>query len=327
MTWQMTYTLQAVVAKAGIFPQSPLAHLKTVALSQGIEMVPLATAVRQHYGIPFCPLTYEAAAELPQALVDLCGQFSRHGMVAYIEAEFFGGVGTQAHAIFNTGVALGPTVVSERAINEALRALGISASGAFDEFEAVGLGQHRDTDEWLSIASKTLEVATDPGHEASIAVVEDTLSLIRRRPEMFVGEAPPRPEFLAAGLAQDALALGVKQAEIHHVGAWWVVASDEDWLTYGNDRSVRETFSHILPFPYFGANACRSEVVVNALASSLFTLKGGRLEILRGDEAAIRDVLTLDLFRRAGNQRIVAFRMTEGAAAMPAAESSRTDEP
>jgi hypothetical protein len=34
--------------------------------------------------------------------------------------------------------------------------------------------------------------------------------VIRKRPEMFVGQAPPRPEFLTAGLAQDALALGVK---------------------------------------------------------------------------------------------------------------------
>jgi len=38
--------------------------------------------------------------------------------------------------------------VSQFAINEALRALGVKASGMFDEFEAVGLGQHRDTDEW-----------------------------------------------------------------------------------------------------------------------------------------------------------------------------------
>ena len=150
-------------------------------------------------------------------------------------------------------------------------------------------------------------------------------SLIRRRPEMFVGEAPLRPEFLAAGLAQDALALGVKQAEIDHVGAWWVVVSDEDWLAYGNDRSVRETFSHILPFPSLrsqclpvrGRGQCPGKLPVHR--------EGRRLEILRGDEAAIRDVLTLDLFRRAGTQRMVAFRMTDGAAAMPGAESSRTD--
>ena len=118
---------------------------------------------------------------------------------------------------------------------------------------------------------------------------------------MFVGEAPTPPRIPGSGPGSGrARRWASSRAEIHHVGAWWVVVSDEDWLTYGNDRSVRETFSHILPFPYFGANACRSEVVVNALASSLFTVKGGRLEILRGDEAAIRDVLTLDLFRRAG---------------------------
>ena len=70
-------------------------------------------------------------------------------MIAYIEAEIFGGIGAQAHVIFDRGAALGPAVVSQFAINEALRALGVKASGVFDEFEAVGLGQHRHTDEWL----------------------------------------------------------------------------------------------------------------------------------------------------------------------------------
>lgn len=112
-------------------------------------MALLTTTTRKHYGIPFCPLTDDGTGEFPQALAELCGQLSRHGVIAYIEAEIFGGLGAQAHAIFNRGAALGPAVVSPHAINEALRALGISAFGAFDEFDAVGLGQHRHTDEWV----------------------------------------------------------------------------------------------------------------------------------------------------------------------------------
>jgi len=34
-------------------------------------------------------------------------------------------------------------------VDEALRALGVSASGAFDEFDAAGFGKRRHTDDWL----------------------------------------------------------------------------------------------------------------------------------------------------------------------------------
>ena len=44
-----------------------------------------------------------------------------------------------------------------------------------------------------------------------------------RRPEKFVGVAEVQPELLATSLAHDALALGVRQVEIHHVGEWWAV--------------------------------------------------------------------------------------------------------
>src|SRR5262249_61635764 len=108
-----------------------------------------ATSAQRYYSFPFCPLTDEGVAELPQTLAELCCRLSRLGTVAYIEAEIFGGAGTQAHVIFNRGAAQGSAVVSEHAINEALRILGIKASGAFDEFDAVGLGRHRHTDDWL----------------------------------------------------------------------------------------------------------------------------------------------------------------------------------
>jgi hypothetical protein len=149
---------------------------------------------------------------------------------------------------------------------------------------------------------------------SSIKVLDDAIGLVRRRPEMFIGTGVARPEFLATSLVHDALALGATHVEIHHLNDWWVVASDEDWLTYHNDLSIRETFSRILPVPGV-VNACRSEVVVHALAGTVFTSKAGELTILCGDEAAIRSVLTRDPFCRIGEKRIVAFSMLEGGAA------------
>ncbi|MER6666309.1 hypothetical protein ABT256_17340 [Amycolatopsis japonica] len=61
----------------------------------------------------------------------LLPECSEHGAVAYVEAEYFGGAGTQFAQVWEGGeTILGPLY--------------------FDEFDAVGLGRHRSTDEWLS---------------------------------------------------------------------------------------------------------------------------------------------------------------------------------
>ncbi len=55
-------------------------------------------------------------------------------------------------------LVLGPIIMAEDAppsaagqspISQALRCLGVSADGHFDEFDAVGMGRHRDTDGWF----------------------------------------------------------------------------------------------------------------------------------------------------------------------------------
>jgi hypothetical protein len=143
---------------------------------------------------------------------------------------------------------------------------------------------------------------------SSIKVLDDPIAFIRRRPEMFIGVAEAQPEFLATSLAYDALALGVRQVEIHHVAEWWAVVSAEDWLAYHNDVGVRETFNRILPIPG-SVNGCRSEVVLHALAAAVFTSKAGELVVLSGDETVIRHVLARNSFCRIGEKRVVAFAM------------------
>ena len=80
------------------------------------------------------------------------------GAVACVEADIFGGVGTQAAAVWDGGrLALGPVVIGEvgplpasgTPISQALAHLGVRRGDHVDEFAAAGLGQHRDTEEWL----------------------------------------------------------------------------------------------------------------------------------------------------------------------------------
>jgi hypothetical protein len=88
---------------------------------------------------------------------------SQHGPVAYLETDYFGGEGDQASIVWAAGqVVLGPLHTSrrwlneelvgpppgQRAINQALRRLGVERGAAYDEFEALELGRLRSTDDW-----------------------------------------------------------------------------------------------------------------------------------------------------------------------------------
>ena len=146
----MAYTLQAVIAKSGSFSGPLPQKLQVVGLRGGIDMLPLTTEALKIHSISFCPLVDEGSEEVPPQLLKLCEGLSNKCTLAYIEAEFFGGAGAQAHALFSKGKAIGQAVVSESAINEVLSYLGVTRGEAHDEFEAVGLGQHRDTDGWLT---------------------------------------------------------------------------------------------------------------------------------------------------------------------------------
>jgi hypothetical protein len=146
----MTYTLQAIVGTRAVLGSRHEDGLDYIELNGGLVMVPLISELRDSHGIPDLPLTDEAdEAVVPGPLEAVCRKLSQHGLVAYLEAEFWGGQGMQAHALFRAGVALGLPVVAEDAINQALRQFGVQPGPHHDEFEAVGLGRHRDTDDWV----------------------------------------------------------------------------------------------------------------------------------------------------------------------------------
>ena len=145
----MTYTLQAIITKAGALSEPLPGSLRRVALPGGVDMVPIGKAALKSHGFPFLPLTDEGNEGLPAEIAKLCERLSTECLLAYVEAEFFGGAGAQAHALFSAGKMVGPVVVSDVAINDALRLLGVQRGEVADEFDVVGLGQHRNTDDWL----------------------------------------------------------------------------------------------------------------------------------------------------------------------------------
>ena len=145
----MAYTLQAIVTVADEIQSQLPPPLRSVSLGSDVKLIPLGSEAAHHFGIPFLPLTDDGATEMPLQVAQLCEQLSQRRTLAYIEAEFFGGAAAQASVVFTNGKQVGPPLVSETAINQALQILGVSEGDAHDEFESVGLGAHRDTDSWL----------------------------------------------------------------------------------------------------------------------------------------------------------------------------------
>jgi hypothetical protein len=148
----MAYTLQALIAKQGTFRRDSIEGANVIILDAGFEMVPFTCVFLKAHRLPFLPLADEGTEQLPQALEKICLALSRNGNSAYVEAEYFGGTGTQASVVFRNGrIELGP-LVSESAINQAVAALGALKGSSHDEFEALGLGKYRETDGWLSLS-------------------------------------------------------------------------------------------------------------------------------------------------------------------------------
>jgi hypothetical protein len=146
------YTLQAILGTREMLEKWRDERLAYVDLTERLAMVPLTEALRKRFEIPHLPLTDEGdeTPAVPESLGSLCMKLSRDGLIAYLEAEIFGGAGLQAHALFRNGSMIGETVVAEDAINQALRYFGVCPAPDVDEFDAVGLGRHRETDDWVT---------------------------------------------------------------------------------------------------------------------------------------------------------------------------------
>ncbi|MER8010245.1 hypothetical protein [Streptomyces sp. SLBN-31] len=156
----MAYELQAVIAGDALLRAAtrevPGAHV--VSLRQGLALMPMTSGV-------FDAVTdgSEGGAlgfwRLPGGFDALLAHWSATGPVAYVEAEYFGGVGEQRAAVWADGaLAAGPLDVPAKRrfsravspISQALQRLGARAHPGEDEFEAVGLDRHRSNDGWTA---------------------------------------------------------------------------------------------------------------------------------------------------------------------------------
>jgi hypothetical protein len=158
----VSYELQALAGPREVAAQAAgLACAAQAELSQGYGLVLITQAVLDRLGGGVRSTFGNTFWYLSSGVEALARRVSHAGPIAYLEAEMFGGTGTQATVVWLNGeVWLGPATTQfgwpppdrasspNWAFNQALRQLGVTRGAAFDEFEAAGLGRHRHTGDW-----------------------------------------------------------------------------------------------------------------------------------------------------------------------------------
>jgi hypothetical protein len=70
--------------------------------------------------------------------------------VSYVEVEYLGGEGGQSGIIWNEGKRIFEREFQLEVVNEILRHFGVVKDKKMrDEFDTVGLGRHRNTEDWM----------------------------------------------------------------------------------------------------------------------------------------------------------------------------------
>ncbi|MFF1452169.1 hypothetical protein ACFVYF_29125 [Streptomyces sp. NPDC058274] len=156
----MGYELEAVIAAEELLrvASREVPGARVVPLQQGLSLMPITDEVFDAVtdGSDVGDLGFW---KLPGGFETVLARWSSAGPIAYVEAEYFGGVGEQRTAVWADGsLALGPLDKPEKKrfwravspISQALRRLGARKSLGEDEFDAVGLYRHRSNEDWIS---------------------------------------------------------------------------------------------------------------------------------------------------------------------------------
>ncbi|MCZ1009547.1 hypothetical protein [Streptomyces lydicus] len=163
----MSYELHAVIAGGEMLRGASrgMAATRPASIGQGLALIPMTDALSDSFAAAAAADDDADGVGIPGfwRLTEGCGKtladWSAAGPVAYVEAEYFGGVGEQQAAVWDGGaLVLGPLHAQEgRAfppagspISQALRRLGVVAGAGEDEFSAVGLDRHRDGRAWIA---------------------------------------------------------------------------------------------------------------------------------------------------------------------------------
>ncbi|MCI0708858.1 MAG: pentapeptide repeat-containing protein [Chloroflexi bacterium] len=159
----MSYDIAGFISRQGnfdTFKAKSRIHIAVLPLRQGFDLMLNNVNLEHALGVTAEGRTQASHDfwHLDKKMADFAERLSNDNAVAYIEAQYFGGNGSQSAIVWQDGMMifahpdngvvarvpgrLGP-------INSALRLLDARTEAGNDEFETVGLGAFRHNDDWL----------------------------------------------------------------------------------------------------------------------------------------------------------------------------------
>lgn len=149
----MAYVIRALVltapAAAALSVIRP--DIAMTDLGQGLNLLPLTPSTLREFGTNAEVFEVGEDGEFDDYTVGVAEkleQIAKKGDAAFVGAEFHGGSGTQ-WAIVHSANHEPQVIKGLDAINQALRQLGAARVPPSDEFETVGLGRFRTTEDWI----------------------------------------------------------------------------------------------------------------------------------------------------------------------------------
>lgn len=150
----MGHAVQGFIARADILRDATrgLGAARVVPLEQGFALLlntdDLADEIAK--GAQGGEPPHVEFYKLSSALADFGAACSGRGAVAYFETDYWGGEGEQAAVLWKGGeVVCEPARAKLGPINDVLRRMGVERGDGLDQFDAVGLGRHRNNDDWI----------------------------------------------------------------------------------------------------------------------------------------------------------------------------------
>lgn len=143
----MGYDLAAIVGPEEILRKFARAHhhASVCPLEFGLALIPASDDLVDEIGSGFM-------AEFEKLTTSLAGHLRRisfESPIAYVEANYFGGIGCQNSIVWKREIEELKDIGTSTAINRALASLGVLKGTSHDEFEALKLGRHRHIEDWL----------------------------------------------------------------------------------------------------------------------------------------------------------------------------------
>ncbi|MEJ8303970.1 GNAT family N-acetyltransferase [Saccharibacillus sacchari] len=155
----MGYTLQGWIGSANVLRTLGLRFetAQVVALSDDLALIPLDDELQKEINGGAASLI-EPWDVLTEQIESAGRRLSMHGIVAYVEADYFGGTGDQSCIVWEKGTERLRETRADKAINCALKLLGVTVSAdAADEFDTIRLGRHRSVERWTQDARHRLQ--------------------------------------------------------------------------------------------------------------------------------------------------------------------------